>query len=84
MHTLSPNFQEDMKFLKVIIFKPDSAKFACLEFLKIYILEDHVIENILFWECDLIPFHLIMKNYRLSLMVHTISNLIIMKFKFDF
>jgi hypothetical protein len=26
MHTLSPNFQEDMKFPKVIIVKPDSAK----------------------------------------------------------
>jgi hypothetical protein len=65
MHTLSPNFQEDMKFPKVIIVKPDSAKFACLEtdprssvciletitsrapeFLKIFILQDHVIENI--------------------------------------
>jgi hypothetical protein len=64
MHTLSPNFQEDMQFPKVIIVKPDSAKFAietdprssvCIletitfrapEFLKICILEDHVIENI--------------------------------------
>jgi hypothetical protein len=65
IHTLSPNFQEDMQFPKVIIVKPDSAKFASLEtdprssvciletitsrapeFLKICILEDHLIENI--------------------------------------
>jgi hypothetical protein len=26
MHTLSPNFQEDMQFPKVIVVKPDSAK----------------------------------------------------------
>jgi hypothetical protein len=31
MHTLSPNFQEDMQFPKVIIAKTDSAQFACLE-----------------------------------------------------
>jgi hypothetical protein len=31
MHTLSPNFQEDMQFTKVIIVKPDLAKFARLE-----------------------------------------------------
>jgi hypothetical protein len=38
----------------------------------------------LFWECDLVPFHIIMKNCRLSLIVHTVSNLKILKFNFDF
>jgi hypothetical protein len=28
MHTLSHNLQEDMKFSKVIIVKPDSAKYG--------------------------------------------------------
>jgi hypothetical protein len=27
MHTVSPNLQEDMNFPKVIIVKPDSAKY---------------------------------------------------------
>jgi hypothetical protein len=64
MHTLSLKFEEDMKFAKVIIVKPDSAKYVGLEtdpsssiwtletitsrapqFLKIYILVDHAIEN---------------------------------------
>jgi hypothetical protein len=31
MDTLSPNFQEDMKFPKVIIVKPDSAEYVSLE-----------------------------------------------------
>jgi hypothetical protein len=31
MHTLSPNLQEDMQFSKVVIVKPDSAKYARLE-----------------------------------------------------
>jgi hypothetical protein len=31
MHTLSLNLQEDMKFPKVIIAKPDSAKYVSVE-----------------------------------------------------
>jgi hypothetical protein len=31
MHALSPNLQEDMQFPKVIVVKPDSAIYVCLE-----------------------------------------------------
>jgi hypothetical protein len=31
MHTPSLKFEEDMQFPKVIIVKPDSAQYACLE-----------------------------------------------------
>jgi hypothetical protein len=41
-------------------------------------------ENFLFWECSLIRFQLILKNYRLSLMVHTIHNLKTSKLNPDF
>jgi hypothetical protein len=40
--------------------------------------------HFLLWECDPIPFRLIMKIRRLSLMIHTVSNLNILKLKFDF
>jgi hypothetical protein len=64
MHTLSPNFQEDMQFPKVIIVKLDQPNLPSLEtdpwssvctlekitsqapeFLKIFVLEDNIIEN---------------------------------------
>jgi hypothetical protein len=32
-------------------------------------------QDFLFWECGQIPFQLILKNYKLSLMVHIIHNL---------
>jgi hypothetical protein len=70
MHTLSPNFQEDMQFPKVVIVKSDSAKYIGLEtdpgssiwtletitskapeFLKICILEYHVIKNTFSFGC---------------------------------
>jgi hypothetical protein len=42
------------------------------------------VEHFLFWECGLIQFQLILKNFWLSLMVHTIQNLKTSNLDLDF